>query len=66
MLGDDRGGGFQDTEPFLDLGSAPPKTSAWSKGYKMVSKGNDYSQLGQDVANSPAHLDPVSPMTHKA
>lgn len=66
LLGDYWGEGFQDTEPFLNLGSAPPRTSTWAKGCKMVSKGNDCFKLDTDIMNSPAHLDSVSPMTHKA
>ena len=66
LLGDDWGEGVQDTEPFLDLGSAPPMTSTWPKGCKMVPKGNDCFKLDTDIMNSPAHLDSVSPMTHKA
>lgn len=60
LLGDDWGEGFQDTEPFLDLGSAPPRTSTWAKGCTMFSKGNDCFKLDTDIMNSPAHLDPVS------
>lgn len=66
VLGDGWGKGFQDTEPFLDQGSAPSRTSTWPKGCKMVPKGNDCFKLDTTVINSPAHLDSVSPMTHKA
>lgn len=52
--------------PFLDLGSAPPRNSTWAKGCKMVSKGNDCFKLDTDIMNSPAHLEPVFPVTHKA